>query len=161
MIIAYLEKTNQANIKYDKLISPSKLDIISLIHHMTENDTLIVEDIVTLADCTRSIYKVLKLISDRHILLYCIKQNIHSNNKYGNILINVILELCEQDMHNHKILTINGMKKSPNKGGRPRTSEEKLQLAINEYNKHEKAVKDILAESEISSSVFYRALKRQ
>lgn len=159
MIIAYSEKINQSNVNYDKLVNPSTSDVVSLIQRMNSGDTLIVDDIVTIADCTRSIYKILKLLSDKHIFLYCIKQNIHSNHRDGNTLINVILGLYEQDILRHKTLTVNGMKKSLNKGGRPRTPEEKLQLAIAEYNKHEKAVKDILAENGISSAVFYRALK--
>lgn len=161
MTIAYLNKSTPLNIDYDKWIEPSTLDIAFVIMRMGNGDTLIIDDIVTAAPCIRSLYKILKLIENKGIYLYCIKQNISSQRKDGKILITSILRLYERDIEHHRTLTINGMMKSPNKGGRPRTSAEKIQSALDEYNNHDKAVKDILVENEISSAVFYRALKKR
>lgn len=161
--ILELRKLNCDKIIVEKHASAKKrMQLKNMINNLKQGDKIIIKNLYSLADSTRHLVELLKVIEEKGAYIQSIKEEIDTSNEKGYQFSYIVKHLAEfqSDVISEK--TKKGLRNAQKKGmnlGRPRIPDENVQQAIIMYESKKYSLAEIRSKTGISKSTLYRYLE--
>ncbi|MCM3654484.1 recombinase family protein [Metabacillus litoralis] len=139
-----------------------RIQLNNMINNLNKEDKVVVTKLFVLADSTRHLLELLKIIDAKGAYLQSLHEAIDTSNISGYKFYDIVNHLVEfqSDVISEK--TKKGLSKAKQKGitaGRPRKPDENVQRAIIMYQSKKYSLAEIKNETGISKSTLYRYLE--
>jgi DNA invertase Pin-like site-specific DNA recombinase len=137
--------------------------ITQLLQTIRAHDVVVVESISRLGRNTLDILNLIQLLHQKQIKFVSLKEQMDTETPTGRAMLQMMSVIAELERNLLADRVKEGIAASRRRGvtvGRPRISQEKLDIAIRMYQSGDYSVKEILATNQISSGTFYREVNR-
>jgi len=138
--------------------------IEKLLLSIRKNDVVVVESISRLGRTTLDLLNLLDIFEEKQVKFVSLKENMDTSTPTGRAMLQMLSVISELERNLLAERIREGVQASRKRGrlpGRPRTSQQKLSMAIRMHSSGEYAVKEILETVQISQGTFYRELNRR
>lgn len=162
---------NENGIKKEEIIKEKiqldkskKVVLNKTINKLNQNDILIVNDLTQIALSIKELLKISKMLNERGIFLKSIKEGLDTTTKEGKEMFKMLLLLNQFQNDIISLKTKSGIIKSKEHGkigGRPKTSQEKIDMAIMLYDMGTLNYEEVCLMSGVKKSTLYNYLNKR
>jgi DNA invertase Pin-like site-specific DNA recombinase len=149
----FIDKTSGSTTK-----RPALQDMIS---RLRAGDTVIVHSYDRLGRSTKDLFDLIELFKDKGVIFKSLKEDIDTSTAMGELYFTILSGIAQFERNRLRERTIEGLRASPNKGGRPKgqakETQQKCLSAYNDYvNSGGKSIRQTLKENGISPRTYYK-----
>jgi len=127
-----------------------------------EGDTIVVSSLSRLGRSTKDLIDLSILLRERSIELVSLKESIDTNTASGKMMFGLLAVLYEFERDMNNIRVVEGLAAAKARGvhlGRPKKKDIEVKKALVLYKEGELTTKQIIEQTGISKSMFFRRLK--
>jgi len=136
-----------------------------LLEHIKDGDTIVVTELSRLARNMSSLVQLSTRFKERNIRLISLKENIDTSSPLvGPLRFNIMAAFYEFEREIIRERTkqaLESKRKRGVMGGRPRIPSIKINRALQEYDKQEMSISEILSTYNLCASTFYHYLRKR
>ncbi|PEL13750.1 recombinase family protein [Bacillus sp. AFS017336] len=149
-------------ISEDHSSAKNRTQLDTILTNLKQDDKIIISKLFTIADSTRHLVEILKVIDSKGAYLQSYKEKIDTSLKAGYAFIDTVNHLLtfQSDLISEN--TKKGLYEAKQKGvtsGRPKKPDENVKRAIVMYQSKKYTLEEIKQETGISKSTLYRYLE--
>lgn len=137
--------------------------IEQLLQTIRKGDIVVVESISRLGRNTLDILNLIQELDHMQIQFVSLKENMNTSTPTGKAMLQMMSVIAELERNLLADRVREGIEASKKRGvviGRPKVSQEKLDIAIRMYKSGDYSVKEIIETNQISTGTFYREINR-
>lgn len=138
--------------------------IEKLLLSIRKGDVVVVESLSRLGRTSLDLLTLLDTFEEKGVKFVSLKENMDTSTPTGKAMLQMLSVISELERNLLAERIKEGVEASRKRGrlpGRPRTSKQKLSMAIRMHSSGEYSVKEILETVQISQGTFYRELNRR
>ena len=138
--------------------------IEKLLLSIRKDDVVVVESLSRLGRTTLDLLTLLDTFEEKDVKFVSLKENMDTSTPTGRAMLQMLSVISELERNLLAERIREGVAASRKRGrmpGRPRTSQQKLSMAIRMHSSGDYSVKEILETVQISQGTFYRELNRR
>lgn len=133
-----------------------------LLEQVRKGDTIVIESLSRLSRSTKDLIQLMETFNQEGVNLYSMKENIDTTGATGKLIFKIFGALVEFERDLISERTKEGLASARargRKGGRPKKTGNKIEVAIKMYQSKEYTVKEIEEATGVSKATLYRRLK--
>lgn len=137
--------------------------IEQLLQTIRKDDVVVVESISRLGRNTLDILNLIQELDQKNIQFVSLKENMNTSTPTGKAMLQMMSVIAELERNLLADRVREGIEASKKRGvtiGRPKVSQEKLDIAVRMYKSGDYSVKEIIETNQISTGTFYREINR-
>lgn len=141
----------------------NRLGIEQLLQTIRKDDIVVVESISRLGRNTLNILNLIQELDQKQIQFVSLKENMNTSTPTGKAMLQMMSVIAELERNLLADRVREGIEASKKRGvaiGRPKVSQEKLDIAVRMYKSGDYSVKEIIETNQISTGTFYRKINR-
>lgn len=126
-------------------------------------DTVVVHSYDRLGRSTKDLLELIAHFKSEKIVFKSIKENIDTSSAIGELYFTILAGIAQFERTRLRERTIEGLRASPNKGGRPKgqskQTQQKCLSAYQDYQHNKKSIRAVLKENGVSARTYYKWLQ--
>ncbi len=153
----FIDKTSGSTTK-----RPALQDMLS---RLRAGDTVIVHSYDRLGRSTNDLFDLIEHFKDTKVIFKSLKEEVDTSTAMGELYFTILSGIAQFERNKLRERTIEGLRASPNKGGRPKgqtkETQQKCLSTYNDYiNSETKSIRQALKENNVSPRTYYKWYNR-
>lgn len=130
-----------------------------MLSYLRKGDKVVVYKLDRISRSTKHLIELSELFQEKGVDFVSIHENIDTSTAMGRFFFRVMASISELERDIIRERTLSGLESARargRKGGRPRTDDKRLKMALKMYNSKQYSIKEIVKATGISQSTLYR-----
>ena len=151
----FIDKTSGATTK-----RPALEEMLS---KLRAGDTVVVHSYDRLGRSTKDLLELIANFKSENVIFKSLKENIDTSSAIGELYFTILAGIAQFERHRLRERTIEGLRASPNKGGRPKgqskQTQQKCLSAYQDYQNNKTSIRTALKDNGVSARTYYKWLQ--